>query len=118
MKKRTGLELALYFIRCSTVAVCFFFAFGGHYPPAHGQRQRTEIQVPVLTVEDAVQDNDIKAINQHLVATDGTVLKQWEMMSQMANDVSGMKAEQRIAEFIIGLIASSGVVLQLRKKAV
>jgi hypothetical protein len=117
LKKRTGLDLALYLVRCSTVLICFFFAFGGHYPPAHAQRTRPEVQtVPVLTVEDAVQDNDIKAINQHLVATDGTVQRQWDVMTSMANDVSGMKAEQRVAEFIIGLIASSGVVLQLRKR--
>lgn len=115
MKKRTGLELALFLVRCSTVAVCFFFAFSGHHPPAFAQRSDA---VPAMTVEDAVQDNDIKSINQHLVATDAAVQKQWEVMIQMAQDVSSMKAEQRFAEFIIGLIASSGVVLQLRRKVV
>lgn len=97
--------------------MCFFFAFGGHYPPAYAQHGRPDYQtIPALSVEDAVQDNDIRAINQHLVSTDSRVDKQYDIMRQMADDVSSMKTEQRIAEFIIGLIASSGVLLQLVRR--
>jgi hypothetical protein len=106
----------------ATMTVCFFFAFGGHYPPAYAQRVQ---QVPVLTVEDAVQDTYIKSINDHLMATDARAEAERARiedlkkdLNDVKSDIAGMHAEARIVQFIIGALSSAGLILQVRRKPV
>jgi hypothetical protein len=102
-----GLVLKFVFI-----AVCFVVCFSGQHPPAQAQQQF----VPVITAEDAAQDRDIAAINKHLESTDARVEKQWDLLSTNANELSGMRGEERIIGAVLGLLASSSLVVQLRRR--
>jgi hypothetical protein len=107
----------LFWMRIVFIFLCGFLAFGGHYPPVLAQKPMQIQEVPVLTVEDAVQDNNIKAMNDHLVSTDATVRLQWTAINKLVSDVSGMQGEERIIGVILGLISTGGIILQVRKKA-
>jgi uncharacterized coiled-coil protein SlyX len=120
LKKRAAIGRIAFAVKIATMAVCFFFALGGHYPPCLAQRVQ---QIPVLTVEDAVQDTYIKSINDHLVGTDARAeaerirledLK--KELNDLKSDVSGMHAEARVVQFIIGALSSAGLILQVRRK--
>ncbi len=52
-------------IKLTVLGVYLFLAVSGHYPPVMAQIHKTQIQtIPVLTVEDAVQDTNIEAANK------------------------------------------------------
>jgi hypothetical protein len=99
------------------LAICMFVAFGGNYPPATAQVAKQGI-VPVLTVEDAVQDAHIGEINDHLKATDAEVARNWAVLQKNAEDISGMQGEERGIGGVLGLLSGIQIVLQIRKKAV
>lgn len=105
-------------LKVAFVAVCAVVTFGGHHPPsyAQGSQQRQYQYVPVITAEDAVQDSDINAINKHLETTDASVKEQWKATNQIQSDLSGMRGEERIIGAVLGIIASSSVFLQWRKR--
>ena len=100
-------------LRLLTLTVCLIIVFGGHHPPSYAQSLQ---YVPVITAEDAVQDTNISALNKHLEATDTVAREQWKSISQMQSDLSGMRGEERIIGAVLGIIASSSVILQWRKK--
>lgn len=102
-------------LKVSFIVVCFVVAFSGHHPPAYAQ---TPQFVPVITAEDAVQDSNIAALNKHIEATDVNVKEQWRTITQIQTDISGMRGEERIIGAVLGLIASSSMILQWRRKPV
>jgi hypothetical protein len=103
-------------LRLITITVCIFIAFGGHHPPSYAQTPQRLQYVPVITAEDAVQDNNIVALNEHLRTTDATVKEQWKAVYEMEGDLSGLRGEERIIGAVLGIIASSSVFLQWRKR--
>lgn len=102
-------------LKVSFIGVCFVVAFSGRHPPAYAQ---TPQFVPVITAEDAVQDSNIAALNKHIEATDVNVKEQWRTITQIQTDISGMRGEERIIGAVLGLIASSSMILQWRRKPV
>lgn len=100
-------------LKLGFITVCLIICFGGQHPPAMAQQQRF---VPVITAEDAVQDRDIAQINKHLESTDARVEKQWDLLTINANELSGMRGEERIIGAVLGVLVSSSLVVQLRRK--
>jgi hypothetical protein len=76
-------------LRIAVLAILITVAFGGHHPPVSAQT------IPVLTVEDAVQDQKLAQQDQHLTATDARVQKQWDSINANASAISGMQGEER-----------------------
>jgi hypothetical protein len=105
-------------LKLAFIAVCAYVVFGGNHPPATAQARMQPQYVPVITAEDAVQDNNISALNKHLENTDATAKEQWLTISQIQNDISGMRGEERIIGAVLGVIASSGVIMQWRRRPV
>jgi hypothetical protein len=100
-------------LKLGFIAVCLVICFDGHHPPAVAQQRQL---IPVITAEDAAQDSEIAAISKHLEATDARVEKQWDALSANANELSGMRGEERIIGAVLGLLASSSLAVQLRKR--
>lgn len=101
------------------IGICLLVTFGGHHPPSYAQSTRLTEQrqfVPVVTAEDAVQDTDIAAINDHLKNTDVNVKEQYQLIAQVQSDIAGMRGEERIIGAVLGIIASSSIILQWRKR--
>lgn len=95
-------------MRASVVTLCLSVVFGGRYPPLLAQ--------PSLSVEDAVQDTNIRALNEHLSDTDSRVQKQWDATNSLRNDMTAIQTEERVFGSLITLLAGSGLILQVRKK--
>jgi hypothetical protein len=103
-------------LKVTFIAVCAFIVFDGHHPPAYAQVGRQLQYVPVVTAEDAVQDADIIAINKHLEVTDSTAKDQWKTINDIQSDISGMRGEERVIGAVLGIIASSGLFLQWKRR--
>lgn len=114
---RRTLPLGQFILKFAFIAVCTVVVFGGHHPPSQAQQREPQyVQIPVITAEDAVQDTDIKALNKHIESTDANVKEQWQSITQIQSDLSGMRGEERIIGAVLGLIASSSVILQWRRR--
>lgn len=108
-------------LKIAFIAICCVVVFGGHHPPSYAQspQPRGERQyVPVITAEDAVQDADLAALNKHIESTDVNVKEQAQAIVQIQNDISGMRGEERIIGAVLGIIASSSVILQWRRRPI
>lgn len=105
-------------LKCMFIAICAMKTFGIGYPPSGAQTVdfRTHF-APLQTVEDAVQDNNIVAINEHLRTTDGHVDQQLVEIHKIASDVAGMQGENRIAYGVLSLIGTTSIVVSLKKKS-
>jgi uncharacterized coiled-coil protein SlyX len=106
-------NLALLSLRITILGLALFTLFGGHYPPLLAQNP-----IPVLTVEDAVQDNNIRALNEHLAATDAHVQRQYESLSRLATDLAGIQGEERLIGVLLGSGMSISIFLQVKKREV
>jgi hypothetical protein len=105
-------------VKLAVLAVCVMTVFGGHYPPAHAQQTHRVTQIlPILTVEDAVQDNNIEAVNKHLEATDTTISRMELTMQKAEADVSGIQGEERGIGALLGALTLLQIFLSFRKKA-
>lgn len=102
------------------ITICCVIVFGGNHPPsyAQSQQQMQSQYIPVITAKDAVQDTDIAALNKHVESTDTSVKEQWQSISQLQSDISGMRGEERIIGAILGLVASSSLILQWRRRPI
>jgi hypothetical protein len=102
------------------IAICAVVALGGHHPPSYAQTaQQIQSQyIPVITAKDAVQDTDIAALNKHVDNTDDNVKAQWQAISLLQSDISGMRGEERVIGAVLGLVASSSLILQWRKRPI
>jgi hypothetical protein len=110
---------ALFGLKVVILATCLFTAFGGHYPPASAQRISYRVQtVPVITTEDALQDNNIDAINKHLQSTDDVVKAMKVEQDRRGSEMDNWHGEERIIEGIIGLMVGSGLFLQVKQHKV
>ena len=102
---------SLLVIRAIILAISAFVCFGGHFPPVFAQQKSQRLlTMPVITTEDAMQDDHISAINQHLMATDVRVTASEERINEWMG-------EERVVEGVIGLLAVGGLVLQIRQQS-
>jgi hypothetical protein len=114
---RSGFTLQIG-LKLAVLAVCVMTVFSGHYPPASAQQHRRVTQmVPVLTVEDAVQDNNIEAANKHLETTDANVSRFGVALEKAEPDISGIQGEERGIGALLGAMSLLQIFLQFRKKA-
>jgi hypothetical protein len=104
-------------LKVAFIAVCGFVAFGGNHPPSHAQVLAKQY-VPVITTEDTVQDIKIVELNEHMKSTDQNVKDQGAIIMQMQNDMSGHRGEERVIGAVLGVIASSGLIIQWRRRPV
>lgn len=114
------MQLGQSVLKVTFIAICIVVVFGGSHPPSHAQsmQQMQSQYIPVITAKDAVQDTDIAALNKHVDNTDASVKELWQASSNLQSDISGMRGEERIIGAILGLVASSSLILQWRKRPV
>jgi hypothetical protein len=104
-------------LKFAALTVCVMACFSGRYPPAHAQGRRVALQtVPVLTVKDAEQDDNIAQLAHHLESVDGTIGKQGDAINSVTADIAEFKGEERIIGFVLTLLISGSIVLQFRTK--
>ncbi|WP_213805760.1 hypothetical protein [Granulicella sp. dw_53] len=109
----------LFAIRVAILGICAFTAISGRYPPASAQKARFEIQtVPVITTEDARQDDKLDSINKHLQATDDNVKALQVLTAQVASDVAVKEGQISVLLGIVCLLAGGGLVIQIKRKSV
>lgn len=121
--RRRAYYYALLLTRLSLTIACVWVFFGGHHPPVLAQDRKPAI-VPVLTVEDAVQDLNITDLKQRLDQADSnnkslaqSLQKTNDNMADLKNSIVGFQTEERLGAGVIGLLATSGLILQVRRKA-
>jgi hypothetical protein len=69
-----------------------FVSLSAHFSPVYAQR--TGIQtIPVLTTEDALQDEKMTSMGKHLEATDTEVARQAAITGSSASDSSEMRGQ-------------------------
>jgi hypothetical protein len=106
-------------IKIAVLCVCVFVMFGGSYPPVQAQHARYQIQtVPVITTEDAVQDNNIAAINKHLQSTDDIETHNVEAIAHLDSTLSYMQGEERVVGGLLALLTGGGLFLQIRRRQI
>lgn len=111
--------LGQFVLKITFIVICGVIVFGGNHPPSHAQTPQLQSQyIPVITAKDAVQDTDIAALNKHLDATDANLKEQWQATVSLQSDLSGMRGEERVIGAILGLVASSSLILQWRRRPV
>lgn len=103
-------DFILLSLRVVFLGLCMFTLFGGHYPPVVAQSS-------VMTVEDAVQDTNIKALNEHISSTDERLQKQWETMNKLSTDMAGIQGEERLIGILLGSGMSISIFLQVKKRS-
>ncbi len=93
-------------------------AISGNHPPANAQLRPAGAVpvVPVLTIEDALQDSDIAAVNKHVDSTDANVARNWVGVQKNAADIAGMQGEERGIGAFLALLSGTGLILQVRSK--
>jgi hypothetical protein len=116
----TGLsDHLLLMLRIAIIGVCLVATFGVGYPPASAQR--TAQTAP--SVEDAIQDDHIEAINKHLEANDRradnhdvTTDKIVKRIDDLENYESKIIGGLATALVIIGFMTGCTIVIQVRQK--
>jgi hypothetical protein len=87
----------------------------GHFPSVYAQR--TGIQtIPVLTTEDALQDEKLTSMDKHLEATDTEVARQAAITATTVSDISEMRGESRVLFGLLGLLSTVQIAIQVRRK--
>jgi hypothetical protein len=109
---------ALLTIKILIVLVCLLTIFSTHWPPkAQAQKNTPRLTVPVITVEDAMQDDHIEQLNKHIEATDANVTKLMLRSEEQENAMSSYRGGIQVALWIIGALSTGGIVLQLKQKS-
>lgn len=67
-------------------------------------------------VDIAVLKNRADAIDRHLDNTDKNVADMQRQVSDLASDINAMKAEQRTAWAILGLLCTGGLIIRVGPK--
>ena len=78
--------------------------------------QRTVVQIPILTVEDSLQDQDIKELNKHLESTDAKLDKAVDAINKSNDAIAGMKGEERAVGLLLGLLEIGAIIVQIKKQ--
>jgi hypothetical protein len=107
MRFRVSLGLKIIF-----VCICAWVVVSGRYPPLEAQAV-----VPVLTVEDAVQDHSIANLEKQIEQMKLTEQNQWNAIQTNGNLIAGMQGEERGIGALLLLIQIASIVFQVRKKA-
>ncbi len=104
-------------IKVIVFAVCLSVVFSGKHPPMFAQKASYPV-VPILTVEDAVQDHDITELNKHIEATDARVHENTVATQTNSSMIAGMQGEERIIGGILATLMGISITLNVRKKTV
>jgi hypothetical protein len=104
-------------LKCAAFIVGTFACFSGNYPPALAQARNAPVTaLPVLTVEDAQQDDRIEQLAKRLDATDATASKNGDTLNRLEESIAEFKGEERIVGFLLTLLIGSSIVIQFRAK--
>jgi cell division protein FtsX len=104
-------------LKCAAFVICSATFLSGHYPPAYAQAHRAALTaVPVLTVEDAEQDDRIEQLTKRLDAVEAVMVKQADKQNEILEDIAAFKAEERLIGFILSLLIGSSIVIQFRAR--
>ena len=104
-------------LKCAAFLLCFVTFFSGRYPPVYAQAHRVALPtVPVLTIEDAEQDDRIEQLTKRLDAVEAVMVKQADKQNEILEDIAAFKAEERLIGFILSLLIGSSIVIQFRAK--
>lgn len=106
-------------LKCMFVALCLGMTFGMGYPPSHAQ----------MSNEDAVQDNNIVALNRHVESSDSRAEERnaelnkridalREETNKLGKDMAEMQGENRIAYAVLGMIGTTSIAVSFKRKAV
>jgi hypothetical protein len=107
--------------KMAALCLCLVVIFGGKHPPASAQIMTSAV--------DAVQNEKIEEANHHLEVTDSRVTNQWSTLNARIDSIAlqtqanaiaanGTQTELRVWGSVLALLVSSGIILQVRKKAV
>jgi len=104
-------------LKCAAFLLCSVTFFSGRYPPVYAQAHRVALPtVPVLTIEDAEQDDRIEQLTKRLDAVEAVMVKQADKQNEILEDIAAFKAEERLIGFILSLLIGSSIVIQFRAK--
>ena len=98
---------ALVFLKAAFVAVCIALALAGSHPPVQAQEEGK------LSTVDAVQNNNIASINEHLRATDSRVESHSTQIETMTLQIAEAEGEAHAIFWVLGLLSSASLVLQI-----
>lgn len=102
------------FLEFVTLTVCLWICFGGSHPPMQAQSQR--VAVPVLTVEDAVQDSKLQELQTHQASIDDKLQKMWDAIGANTNSISGIQGEERGIGALLGALSIAQIILQISRR--
>lgn len=105
-------------LKITFIIICCIVVFGGSHPPSHAQTPQQSQYIPVITAKDAVQDTDIANLNKHLDNTDVNVKEQLQAITLVQNNLADMRGEERVIGALLGLVASSSLILQWRRRPI
>jgi hypothetical protein len=107
----------LFALKLTILSVCLLAVFGGHHPPVQAQSQHVRVQsVPVVTTEDAMQDDRITAINRHLESIDAAIEMLRKASELQGNEVSTVRGEIEAFGLLLTVLSIAAIVLQIKRK--
>jgi hypothetical protein len=101
-------------IKVLILSICLALALGGHHPPANAESVKHTVSI--TSTEDAMQDERIGELNQHLQATDARVEALRQTLDQASNSLSVMQGEERSIGLLLTILSIAGIALQLVRK--
>jgi hypothetical protein len=111
------LNRAHFVIKIAILFICLGTVFSGHYPPVHAQSRRIQT-VPVITTEDAMQDDRITAINRHLEATDAHLEALRLVADETKNGQTFIQGEIAAVGLLLTVLTIAALIVQLKTKQV
>jgi len=113
MRKNVSLILK---VAMMAIYICILMA--GNHPPATAQNRTA----PQQSVEDALQDDRILQLNNHIDSTDAKVQRQYETaaknrddIAKVRDDLAGIQGEERAIGALLGIMTLASLVLQSAK---
>jgi len=104
-------------IKVALMVVYVSILVSGNHPPIFAQRS-----APQQSVEDALQDDRILQLNNHIDSTDAKVQRQYEATAKnrddialVRDDLAGIQGEERAIGALLGIMTLASLVLQSAK---
>jgi hypothetical protein len=109
----------LLFIRTAIIAVCFIGAFVIGYPPGLAQRATYRIQtIPVITTEDALQDQHLDDQEKHLSSNDARIDDLKKHQEETDSHIANWSGAFSATLIIVTILSGWGISLQIKQKHV